>query len=182
MSGPRDQKARGVPDEKDIVGPFEWLRDRLYDFVNTEGDFALQFMADFIRGPDPVREEKHLKRQMRFQAGKGRYSATRDVKRRAKSQEKPLNEAEQKIFVDLLRRKPGEKQLPYWKRKKSLLNNPNKRELVKSHQEQQKAARQSKPAIIVEHQSLTASQIHRNKREAKLNRKTEYIKRQKLKR
>jgi len=124
MSKQENQRPRGVLGEE-VQGPFEWVRDRLYDFVNIEGDFALQFMADFIRGPEPAREEQHLKRQMQFQAGK--------QKNNTKTHQKPLSKAEQKIFVDLLRRKPSEKQVPYWKRKKALLNNPNKRELVTQH-------------------------------------------------
>ena len=139
MSEQKNQRPRGVLGEE-VIGPFEWVRDRLYDFVNIEGDFALQFMADFIRGPEPAREEKHLKRQTQFQA--------RKQKNNTKSQQKPLSNAEQKIFVDLLRRQPSEKQVPYWKRKKSLLNNPNKRELVTQHAASLKQAEQQKVSTI----------------------------------
>lgn len=132
MSEQGKQRPRGVLGEE-VIGPFEWIRDRLYDFVNIEGDFALQFMADFIRGPEPAREENHLKRQMQFQAEKGQHSSLRNVKKARPGQGKPLSKVEQTIFVDLLKRKPSEKQVPYWKRKKALLNNPSKRELVLQH-------------------------------------------------
>lgn len=147
MTEPRKQKTRGVPPEEQ-VGFLPWLFDQINTFITIEGDFALQFMADFIRGPEPAREERHLQRQMQFQAGKRRHSSTKNVKSATKSQGKPLSKAEQKIFVDLLKRKPSEKQVPYWKRKKSLLSNPNKRELVMQHTDALKLAEKQKASTI----------------------------------
>ena len=132
MTKQKQQKARSVPAQKQI-GIWPWLRDKMYDVVYSEGDFVLQFVADFFRGAEPAREARHLKRQMKFQASRGQHSSTKHVKNTVKIQGKPLNKAEQKIFMDLLKRKPSEKQIPYWKRKKALLSNPNKRELVMRH-------------------------------------------------
>lgn len=60
------------------------------------GDFALQFMADFIRGPEPTREEKHLARQMKLRARKGPHSSSMNAKNTAKSQGEMLSKAELK--------------------------------------------------------------------------------------
>ena len=136
MTEPRKQKPRGVRTRAQI-GFFPWLRDRLYDVVYSEGDFALQFIADFFRGCEPIREAKHIKRQMKFQAGKNV----------ATGQGKPLSKSQQKVFADILKRQPSEGQIPYWKRKKAMLNNPHKQELVFQHIQLQKVEIQKADTI-----------------------------------
>jgi len=169
MSEPKKQKPRGVFSEEQ-VGFLPWLFDQINTFITVEGDFALQFMADFIRGPEPAREEKHLERQMKIQASRGQHSSLRNVKNTVKSQGKPLSKAEQKNFVDLLKRKPSEKQVLYWKRKKALLNNPNKRELVMQHAAGLQLAAQEKAGTIdIDAGNFTIPQ--KQKRTAKQRRK-----------
>ena len=161
MTKQKQQKARSVPAQKQI-GIWPWLRDKMYDVVYSEGDFVLQFVADFFRGAEPAREARHLKRQVEFQASRGQHSSGKNVKKPIQSQRKPLNKAEQKIFVDLLKRKPSEKQIPYWKRKKALLSNPNKRELVMRHAADLKLAAQQK-ADTIEISASTFSIPHKQK-------------------
>ena len=147
MTEPRNKKPRSVRGQKQI-GLWPWLRDKMYDVVYSEGDFVLQFVADFIRGPEPAREAKHLKRQVQFQASRGQHSSVKNVKKPIQSQGKPLNKAEQKIFVDLLRRQASEKQVTYWKRKKAMLNSPNKHELIKRHNDALKLSETKKAGAI----------------------------------
>lgn len=97
---------------------FSKLRDSLYDIVYSEGDFALQFIADLIHGPDAHRDAGHVKRQLQHQE---------------KNFTVILTEKERAIFMIILSRKTGEEQVAYWKRKKLLLQHPNKKELVQNY-------------------------------------------------
>ena len=93
------------------MGFFERMLDLTYRFVKQEGDFSLQFFADFIRGPSIRRDEKIKKSKSEI----------------------PLTYDENKIFQELLKRKQGEDQVAYWKRKKAMLNMVDKKGLM--HQE-----------------------------------------------
>lgn len=116
--------SRPTHNDKDVFaqkpGLFSWLRDKAYDFVYNEGDFVLQFGADLIRGVDPVRENKHIQRQMNYREQKT-------------NSEKRLSNKEYAVFLDLLKRNPGEDQVAYWKRKKACLLSNDKQALVKQH-------------------------------------------------
>lgn len=108
------------PDPEDIFahkpGLFSWVRDRAYDFVYYELGAGLDFVGDLFRGPSGYSQSLHRqtdKAQTRAPAAK------------------PLTKADQAIFVEMLRRKPSEPQIAYWKRKKALLNNPDKLDLVR---------------------------------------------------
>lgn len=133
MTEPTGKKPRSVRGQKEI-GFWPWLRDKMYDVIYSEGDFALQFMADCIRGPEPVREQRHLARQVAYQAGKQTF-------------EKPLTKSEQASFTEILKRKPSEPQMIYWKRKKALLAAPNKQQLVVQFTELQKTLAQRKQQV-----------------------------------
>lgn len=116
--------SRPTHNDKDVFaqkpGFFSWLRDKAYDFVYNEGDFVLQFTADLIRGEDPVRENRHIQRQMNYREQKT-------------NSEKRLSNKEYAVFLDLLKRNLGEDQVAYWKRKKACLLSNNKQGLVKRH-------------------------------------------------
>lgn len=122
------QKPQGVFTEP--LGLLTWMRDKLYDVVYSEGDFALQFMADLMRGPDYGRETKHLNRQAKYQNSKASLS-------QSSPSEKPMTKDDQRAFVELLRRKPSEPQMVYWKRKKAILNSPNKHDLLAQYKQLQ---------------------------------------------
>jgi len=96
-------------------GLLTWLRDLAYDFLYYEIGTAVDFVGDLIRGPSGY--SKSLHRQ------------TERAEAKAKP-ETPLTKAEKQVFVDMIRREPGEPQIAYWKRKKALLNNPDKKNLV----------------------------------------------------
>lgn len=148
MTGSSKQKPASVPPAKQI-GLWPWLRDKMYDVVYSEGDFVLQFVADFFRGPEPAREERHLRRQMSYQAGK-------------QTSEKPLTKSEQASFADLLRRKASEPQMIYWKRKKALLAAPNKQQIVAQFTDLQKTmAKQKKQVQTPE---ISIAQTYQNTR------------------
>lgn len=127
------------------------LRDKAYDIVYSEGDFILQFTADFIRGPDPVRDDRHIQRQVKHWNG-------RTVKGQGATSPKPLTVEQQRIFAKILKRKPSESQVAYWKRKKALLQTVDKQGLVKRHLQSEKdvtkqQSQQSTPRP--EYQSVT---------------------------
>ena len=106
-------------------GIFAWMRDRLYDFVYSEGDFALQMVGDLFRGYEPARENKHLERQIKHR--EKRVSPAKPKQPPSKSQihENPFTHKEKQAFVELLKRETGEGQIEYWKRKKWLLHLPS---------------------------------------------------------
>lgn len=119
------QKPSGVFSEQ-RVGFIPWIFNQVSTFIAQEGDFALQFMADFIRGPDYGRETTHLNRQVDYQTRKAVPTQTAGA-------EKPMTKGEKQVFVNMLRRKPSEPQMIYWKRKKAILNSTNKHDLIAQH-------------------------------------------------
>lgn len=101
---------------------FQKMRDGLYNFVNTEGGFTLHFFSDLIRGASP-----------------------RSTKQQTGQSQKPLNRSQQKVFDELLKRKQGEPQVAYWKRKKAMLNLTDKESLVQQEiQSRKKQVKQQK--------------------------------------
>ena len=109
----REQKPKGLRDE--VATPFTWLRDRAYDFVYYDIGTALDFVGDMFRGPSGYSKSLHRQSE-KAQA------------RTPKS--KPLTKSEQVVFLGMLKRGTSEPQMAYWKRKKALLNNPDKKDLV----------------------------------------------------
>jgi hypothetical protein len=107
------------PDTKDIFamkpGIFSWFRDQAYDFVYYEIGAGLDFVGDLFRGP--LGYSKSLHRQT-------------DKAQARTPEAKPLTKAEQAVFTKMLKRTPAEPQMAYWKRKKALLGNPDKQDLV----------------------------------------------------
>lgn len=107
------------PDPKDIFAPkpgvFSWLRDQAYDFVYYEIGTGLDFVGDMFRGPSGYSQSLHR------QAAKAQTRTP---------QAKPLTQSEQAVFLEMLKRGTSEPQMAYWKRKKALLNNPDKKDLV----------------------------------------------------
>lgn len=103
---------------------FHKIRDSLYHFVNTEGGFTLHFFSDLIRGASP-----------------------RSTTQQTSQSQKPLNRSQQKVFDELLKRKQGEPQIAYWKRKKAMLNLADKESLVQQEiQSRKKQAQEQKKA------------------------------------
>ena len=88
---------------------FSKIRDKAYNFVDKEVGTALHFFSDFIRG--------HTKNE---------YNKINVNQKK----EKRLTAEETKIFKTLLKRKKGEKQLDYWRRKRLINNLDNKKILV----------------------------------------------------
>jgi hypothetical protein len=108
-------------------GIFSTIRDTLYNIVFTEGDFALQLVGDLIGGTSRAREAKHLERQIHRQ--ERRVHGNKADKHRTPTTA-PLRYEERKVFQEIMQRHEGEEQVAYWKRKKRLLNHPNKQQLV----------------------------------------------------
>ncbi len=88
----------------------------MYDTVFHVGDSALQFTADLIRGPENDRAKSYYARQMASQ--------------NRKVQQLPLDKLQRDVFASMLKRKPSETQMQYWKRRKELLAHPKKHQLV----------------------------------------------------
>ena len=125
------------------MGFFERMLDFTYRFVKREGDFSLQLFADFIRGPSIRRDEKIEKSKSEI----------------------PLTYDENKIFQELLKRKQGEDQVAYWKRKKAMLNMADKKGFVQQEIQlrQQQTKGKNKEQVIGE-------QIQKRKLEAQMQR------------
>ena len=87
---------------------FSKLRDSLYNIVEREGNFGLQFFADLIRGSHTKQSAKHIQ---------GDKSDN-------------LNYEERQVFQQILERRGNEGQIEYWKRKKGLLNHEDKKSVV----------------------------------------------------
>ena len=80
------------------------MLDASVRFIEREGDYALHFFADFIRGNT-------------------KYTAHSS----SDLLEVPLSYEETRVFEELLQREKGEKQIDYWKRKKAMLNMQDKK-------------------------------------------------------
>lgn len=118
-----------------------WLRDRAYDAVFHLGDTALQFTADMIRGPESQRHDHYTGRQLRKQERKS-SPATRQAG-------KPLNYVERQAFQQMTKRKAGESLIEHWKRRKQLLQHPDKRQLIAIEQKVAALAQKEHPITVV---------------------------------
>lgn len=126
-----------------------WLRDRAYDAVFHVGDTALQFTADLIRGPDNARQGGYADRQLKMQDRKN-PPATQKAK-----PEKALNYSEKQTFTQMMRRQVGENLIEHWKRRKSLIQHPHKRELIAVEQKVEAEAKKDR-SITVERKSIAS--------------------------
>jgi len=106
-------------------GVLKTLRDRAYDAVYRDGDFALQFIGDIIRGPS-------IDRNAAFS------------KRHNKKETSILTDAEHRIFAKMLVREQDENQVTYWKRRKALFNHENKKALIREYHNLEKRQEQIK--------------------------------------
>ncbi len=95
------------------------MRDRAYDFVYYEIGTGLDFVGDLFRGPLGYSQSLHRQAE----------------KVQTRSHEaKPLSKREQAAFTEILKRRPSEGQVDYWKRKKALLKHPDKHSIIAQHQ------------------------------------------------
>jgi hypothetical protein len=140
------------PDAKDIFakkpGIFSWMRDRAYDFVYYEIGTGLDFVGDLFRGPSGYSHSLHRQ-------------AEKAQKRTPQAQ--ALTKADQAVFLSILKRKPSEPQIAYWKRKKALLRHPDKKVLVTGQKAQNVATRDRAPKIVVEANVALGAQERRTK-------------------
>ena len=134
-----------------------WVRDQLYDFIFTEGDFALQMVGDLFRGYELKREIKHLERQVRHQQTRVSSPSMKQSGNHQKTThaQKPLSRKDQQTFLNILKRENGEGQIEYWKRKKWMLALPTDaiREMLRRRQELDQ--RQTAQDIQVESYNIT---------------------------
>ena len=101
------------------------LRDFAYDTVFHVGDTALQFTADLIHGPDNYWSGGYHRRQSE--------KAERKNAKAIQKGEKPaprLDAGDRKVLDEMLKRQKNETTIEHWKRRKAMLDYPNKRELV----------------------------------------------------
>ncbi len=96
-----------------------WIVNRMYDTVFHIGDTTQNFLWDALRGTDNANSQPYHHRQL----GK-----------RHRQGETPLTTVEKQTFEKVLKRYSGEKLIEYWKRKKALLNHPDKKDLVRQYQ------------------------------------------------
>lgn len=115
---------------------FTYLRDSAYNVVAQEGDIALQFLGDLIRGVESSKQDYYHQRQLERSLKKKSFQERKQAQQQKalKSQNtKPLTSAEKNTFVKMLQRQKGESQIEHWKRKKMLLSYPQKRALIKDY-------------------------------------------------
>lgn len=118
------------------------IRDRAYDVVASEGDFALQFIGDLIRGLD---------------ADRGAAFVKRTQERHKTSKEPPLNYEERVQFQELMQRQDGETIIEHWKRQKALLATEGKKDLARQY----KALKSSKNKLESKKQRSAAEKEKR---------------------
>ena len=116
------------------------MLDASVRFIEREGDYALHFFADFIRGN--TKYTAHSSSDM---------------------SEVPLSYEETRVFEELLQRKKGEKQIDYWKRKKAMLNMKDKKGMV-----QQEIGRRSELEKLTIKQHLVTDERQKRKLEAQM--------------
>ena len=127
-------------------GVFDWIQNRLYDTVFHVGDTAQNFLWDVFQGPESNHSQGYHHRQL----GK-----------RQRQGETPLTSLEKQTFEKVLKRYPNEKLTHYWKRRKALLNHPDKKNLVHQYQaierrKEQNSKTQSNQGQKAEQQKLEA--------------------------
>jgi hypothetical protein len=106
-----------------LISVIGLARDFSYDTVFHFGDTGLQFGADLIRGPDHGRHENYAYRQI----DKGqRQLAKAQAPKAAMRKEKSLKFEERKVLAEMAGRQQGESIVEHWKRRKALLNAPDK--------------------------------------------------------
>ena len=101
------------------------LRDLAYDTVFHVGDTALQFTADLIHGPDNYWSGGYHKRQSEKTERKNMKAIQKGGKPAPR-----LNAGDHKVLDEMLKRQKNETIIEHWKRRKAMLDYPNKRELV----------------------------------------------------
>ena len=127
-----------------------WLRDRAYDAVFHAGDTALQFTADMIRGPESARHDHYTGRQLKKQERKLPAPAATNT-----PTAKPLNYTERQAFLHMTERKAGESLIEHWKRRKQLLQHPDKRQLIEAEQKVEALA-EKELSITVERRTIAS--------------------------
>lgn len=105
-----------LSDETKPVPIWGWIQDRLYDTVFHIGDSAQQFLWDTMRGPENARHDGYVDRQLQ--------------RTQRQTNQKPLNFEERQAFAELLQRGANESLVEFWKRRKALLDHPDKRDLA----------------------------------------------------
>lgn len=138
------------------------MRDCAYGVIESEGDFALQFIADLIRGPDTDRSTAFVKRAQ---------------ERRKSNKEAPLKFEERVAFLELMQRQKGETIIEHWKRQKVLLASDNKKSLVREY----KALKTSKDRLESRKQSTEAErEIRKLEEQFRQIRQARYVPRQRM--
>lgn len=92
-----------------------WIRDRLYDTVFHVGDTTQEFLWDMFQGPNDARNQGYHSRILDSRHRRGQL---------------PLTSTERLSFEKMMVRSEGERLTDYWRRKKALLDFPNKKALV----------------------------------------------------
>lgn len=95
-----------------------WIRDRLYDTVFHVGATTQEFLWDMFQGPNDTRNQ-------------GYHSRILDSRHRRG--ELPLTSKERLSFDKMIVRAQGERQIDYWRRRRALLQFPNKKSLVSGY-------------------------------------------------
>lgn len=118
----------------DSMGSFgRFLRDRAYDAVYEVGDTSLQLIGDMFRGYNEDRHQAFAHRQInRFEKRNIPKvpKPTQSVQASKPTPEKPLSYAQKQSLVKMVGRQPGESIIEHWKRRKQLLQYPDKPSLI----------------------------------------------------
>ena len=119
-----------------IVRFGRFLRDRAYDTVYEIGDTSLQFIGDMFRGYNEDRHQAFAHRQInRFEKRNipNVPKPTQSVQASKPAPEKPLSYAQKQSLVKMMGRQPGESIIEHWKRRKQLLQYPDKPSFIAQH-------------------------------------------------
>lgn len=110
-----------------------FLRDRAYDAVYEVGDTSLQFIGDMFRGYNEDRHQAFANRQISRYEKKNilnQPKPVQSVQTSKRSPETPLSYDQKQSLVKMMGRQPGESIIEHWKRRKQLLQYPDKPTLI----------------------------------------------------
>jgi hypothetical protein len=121
----------------DSMGSFgRFLRDRAYDAVYELGDTSLQFLGDMFRGYNEDRHQAFAHRQISRYEGRNIPKVPKPTKSAQASRpapETPLSYAQKQSLVKMMGRQAGESIIEHWRRRKQLLQYPDKPSLIAQH-------------------------------------------------
>lgn len=106
----------------EILSVFSLLKDFAFEVRDT----SLEFMGDLAFGYDPKRHVRHTERKL----DKFEQKRIRPAVKPRRQQELPLKYNERQLLTEITQRQPGESIIEHWKRRKYILQHPDKRSFL----------------------------------------------------